>query len=346
MEDKSLAASPDTMTPTTIVSRKANPGNSRRRSEQQYEDDHRLRSRAWMTHDQLHIRGGHQVTWAIDGVPIPNTNIASNVGPRLIPKISITWRPQRGGYSSAYGDRTYGVFNVVPRLGFERNNEGRVLLDLWLFHQTNDQINFGSHTEKFAYFGSFNGNRSDYGLSTPGPDVLHDRVWGLGGMATLIYNRRPEQSIPFRHHRFGATTIKFPTILMPRPRASAMSNGSGMPLVSLLLGTYVHDRAFFSRCRPFTTSIAPITTAIQMIRRSARRNIEARNTPAPRCAFDVITNGTTPALALYGFGQHDDEFVNLIANDGSGDFAAPSRILQQGSLNLHFWRININRSRG
>src|SRR4029077_5625450 len=33
---------------------------------------------AYVTHDQLHVRGGHQVSWLIDGVPIPNTNIASN----------------------------------------------------------------------------------------------------------------------------------------------------------------------------------------------------------------------------------------------------------------------------
>ena len=39
-----------------------------------------------MVHDQLHVRGGHQVTWAIDGVPVPNTNIASNVGPQFDPK--------------------------------------------------------------------------------------------------------------------------------------------------------------------------------------------------------------------------------------------------------------------
>ncbi len=29
-----------------------------------------------MTHDMLHMRGGHQVAWLIDGVEIPNTNIA------------------------------------------------------------------------------------------------------------------------------------------------------------------------------------------------------------------------------------------------------------------------------
>jgi hypothetical protein len=41
---------------------------------------------AVMVHDQLHIRGGHQITWLLDGVPVPNTKIASNVGPQFDPK--------------------------------------------------------------------------------------------------------------------------------------------------------------------------------------------------------------------------------------------------------------------
>src|SRR5579872_2425159 len=143
---------------------------------------------AVMVHDQLHMRGGHQVTWAIDGVPIPNTNIASNVGPQFDPKDIDYLEAQRGGYSPAYGDRTYGVFNAVPRTGFERNQEGDLVTTFGTFNQTNVQLNFAGHTEKFAYYASVNGNRSDYGLSTPGPDVLHDRGWGLGGMGTLIYN--------------------------------------------------------------------------------------------------------------------------------------------------------------
>jgi len=144
---------------------------------------------AYMTHDQLHVRGGHQVTWAIDGIPIPNTNIASNVGPQIDPKDIDYLEVQRGGYSSEYGDRTYGVFNVVPRTGFERDREMELNTTFGTFHQTNNQFNFGDHTSRFAYFGSVNGNRSDYGLETPGPDVLHDRVWGLGGFGSLIFNR-------------------------------------------------------------------------------------------------------------------------------------------------------------
>jgi len=62
---------------------------------------------AYMVHDQLHIRGGHQVSWLIDGVPVPNTNIASNVGPQFDPKDIDYLEVQRGGYSAEYGDRTF-----------------------------------------------------------------------------------------------------------------------------------------------------------------------------------------------------------------------------------------------
>src|SRR5258708_10856456 len=69
---------------------------------------------AYMPHDQLHVSGGHQVTWAIDGIPIPNTNIASNVGPMIDPKDIDYLEVQRGAYSSEYADPTYGMFNVLP----------------------------------------------------------------------------------------------------------------------------------------------------------------------------------------------------------------------------------------
>ena len=34
----------------------------------------------------------------------------------------------RGSYSADMGDRTYGVFNIVPRTGFERNNQAELVL--------------------------------------------------------------------------------------------------------------------------------------------------------------------------------------------------------------------------
>ncbi len=124
---------------------------------------------AYVTHDQLHIRGGHQVSWLVDGVPVPNTNIASNVGPQFDPKDIDYFEVQRGSYDADYGDRTYGVFNVVPRTGFERDKECDLVTSFGNFYQTNDQISCGGHTQRFAYYGSLNGNRSNLGLQPPTP---------------------------------------------------------------------------------------------------------------------------------------------------------------------------------
>ncbi len=147
---------------------------------------------AYMTHDMLHMRGGHQVSWLIDGVEIPNTNIASNLAAQIDPKDIDYIEVQRGSYTSDIGDRTYGVFNVVPRTGFERNRQAELVLTAGNFFQTDDQLNFGDHTEKFAYYASLNGNRSDYGLAPPVGQVLHDATNGYGGFASLIYNRTPK----------------------------------------------------------------------------------------------------------------------------------------------------------
>ena len=144
---------------------------------------------AYMVHDQLHIRGGHQVSWLLDGVPVPNTNIASNVGPQFDPKDIDYLEVQRGGYSAEYGDRTYGVFNVVTRSGFERNRQAELVTSYGNFNSTNDQFSFGDHTDRFAYYGSISGYRTDLGLETSSPQVIHDQAAGLGGFASIIFNK-------------------------------------------------------------------------------------------------------------------------------------------------------------
>jgi outer membrane cobalamin receptor len=142
---------------------------------------------AYMTHDQLHVRGGHQVSWLVDGVPVPNTNIASNVGPQFDPKDIDFLEVQRGAYSAEFGDRTYAVFNVVPRTGFGYDREAELVASYGRFGQTNDQIRMASHSDRLAYNVSVNGNRSDFGLATPTADILHDEARGLGAFTSLVY---------------------------------------------------------------------------------------------------------------------------------------------------------------
>ena len=152
---------------------------------------------AYLTHDQLHVRGGHQVSWLIDGVPIPNTNIASNLGPQFDPKDIDYLEVERGSYEADTGDRTYGVFNVVPRNGFERNNEAQIITSFGNFYETNDEFNLGGHTPRFAYYASINGNRSNLGLEAPVAQIYHDAENGVGGFGSLILNASPRDQLRF-----------------------------------------------------------------------------------------------------------------------------------------------------
>jgi Carboxypeptidase regulatory-like domain/TonB dependent receptor/TonB-dependent Receptor Plug Domain len=186
------AATTDSVTPTTMVSRteiQQTPGADRTNGMEMITD---YVPASYMTHDMLHMMGGHQVNWLIDGVPIPNTNIATNLGPQILPRDIDYLEVYSGSYDADYGDRTYGVFNVVPRTGFEREKECDLVLTAGNFYQTDDQISCGGHTQRFAYYGSLNGNRSQYGLQTPVPQVVNDAVNGFGGFASFIFNPDPK----------------------------------------------------------------------------------------------------------------------------------------------------------
>jgi outer membrane cobalamin receptor len=151
---------------------------------------------AYMVHDQLHVRGGHQVDWLIDGVAVPNTNIASNAGPQFDPRDIDYLEVHRGGYSAEYGDRTYAILNVVPRNGFDRKDEAGLILGLGTQANANVKFNLGSHSDRFAYYASINANRSNDGLETPVPQIIHDSTSGGGSFTSL--NFQPRAADQFR----------------------------------------------------------------------------------------------------------------------------------------------------
>ena len=150
---------------------------------------------AYMTHDMLHMRGGHQTSWLIDGVAIPNTKIASNVGPQIDPKDIDSLETQRGSYDAELGDRTYGVFNVLPRNGFERNREGELLLSAGNLYTGETQLSLGDHSAKTAWYASLTGSRSNYGLATPVAAIYHDATNSESGFVSLIRNQTPKDQL-------------------------------------------------------------------------------------------------------------------------------------------------------
>ncbi|MFZ1085874.1 MAG: TonB-dependent receptor [Terracidiphilus sp.] len=185
----------DSATPTTLITRaeiEETPGASRTIGMEMITD---YVPGAYITHDMLHMRGGHQTSWLIDGIAIPNTKIASNVGPQIDPKDIDSLETQRGSYPSEVGDRTYGVFNVLPRNGFERDREGELLVAAGNFYTGETQLSLGDHSVATAWYASLNGSRSNYGLATPIAAIYHDATNSESGFLSLIRNQTPKDQL-------------------------------------------------------------------------------------------------------------------------------------------------------
>jgi hypothetical protein len=191
--DSDLAV--DSVTPATLITRAMideTPGASRTIGMEMITD---YVPGAYMSHDMLHMRGGHQTSWLIDGIAIPNTKIASNVGPQIDPKDIDQVETQRGSYTADVGDRTYGVFDVLPRNGFERNRDGELLLTAGNLYTGEAQVSLGDHSAGTAWYASLTGSRSNYGLATPVAAIYHDATNSQSGFVSLIRNQTPKDQL-------------------------------------------------------------------------------------------------------------------------------------------------------
>lgn len=286
---------------------------------------------AVMVHDQLHIRGGHQVTWAIDGVPVPNTNIASNVGPQFDPKDVDLVEVQRGGMMADYGDRTYGVFNVAPRSGFERNNEAELLMSYGSFHQTDNQFSIGSHTDRFAYYASINGNRTDHALETPTPENVHDQGAGGGAFTSLTYNTRSGDQWRF----VGSARSDFFQVPYD-PAEPDMRDARDREQDALGILTYLH---------PFSSSVVFTVSPFFHFNRAAfeggpndvpsATDNRASTYAGGQMSLGYVKGRNNAKIGLYAFGQHDNQLFSVVANDGTGNVFR-QRNLSDGNMAAFF----------
>ena len=340
----------DTVTPTTLVSRldiQQTPGADRTNSLAMITD---YVPAAYVTHDMLHMRGGHQVEWLIDGVPIPNTNIASNLGPQIDPKDIDYLEVLRGSYDADYGDRTYGVFNVVPRTGFERDRQCDLVISGGNFYQTNDQISCGGHTQRFAYYLSLNGNRSNYGLQTPIGQVVHDADNGVGGFASFIFNpdsrnqirvvgslRRDYYQIPIDPDPNSPGNQVFPSFGL----RDAESEPDGYVTFSwvhtfnsktmLTVSPFYHYNSADYRGGP---NDFPVISNVQ----------QTANYGGMQAVYSASFWKNDLQAGFYGFAQHQYNYFDNTFTDGSQNFPASS-IGVTGGLAAEFIddKFNVNR---
>jgi hypothetical protein len=329
-------ANVESVTPTTLVTRldiAETPGADRTNSLQMITD---YVPAAYVTHDMLHMRGGHQVDWLIDGVPIPNTNIATNLGPQIDPKDIDYLEVQRGSYDADYGDRTYGIFNIVPRTGFERDRQCDLATSFGNFYQTNDQISCGGHTQRFAYYVSANGNRSDYGLQTPIGQVVHDAENGYGGFASFIFN--PNSQNQFR----VVSSLRQDYYQIPYDPDPNSAGNQVYPSFGLRDGEHETDGyVAFSWIHTFNSKLL-ITVSPFYHYSKANYQASPDDTPVATNADQTSNYGGLQAslnasvwkndiqAGVYGFAQHQSNYFNNQFTNGSPNFPASSASITGG----------------
>ncbi len=359
-----ISASVESATPTTLLSRQTiqnTPGADRTNSLSMITE---YVPGAYITHDQLHIRGGHQVSWLIDGVPVPNTNIASNVGPQFDPKDIDYMEVQRGSYDADYGDRTYGVFNVVPRTGFERDKECDLVASFGNFYQTNDQISCGGHTERFAYYGSFSGNRSNLGLQPPTPAVLHDAENGIGGFGSLIYNLDPKDQfrMVFSSRRDYYQIPVSPGLITEIPGVpgaiaitpcfppATCVGSDGVPQGGIYQGDGQHEADTFLNFSWVRTISPNALLTVSPFFHYNRADYAGNPNDFPtdttdnrssiyagaQITFAVTVARNSVTAGYYGFYQHDSQLFAITYTDGSAPNLLPDRETIGGNLQ-EFW---------
>jgi hypothetical protein len=325
-----VEATMDSVTPTTMLNREdiqQTPGADRTNGMQMITD---YVPAAYVTHDMLHMRGGHQVEWLIDGVPIPNTNIANNVGPQIDPKDIDYLEVQRGSYDADYGDRTYGAFNIAPRTGFERDKECDLVISTGNYYQTNDQVSCGGHTQRFAYYASVNGNRSNYGLQAPIPQVAHDDANGYGGFASFIFNQNSKN----QYRVVGSLRQDYYQIPID-PNPTSIGN-SIYPSYGLRDGEKEPDGyATFSWVHTFNANMLLTVSPFYHYNGAAYKGgpndypvistvTQNANYGGAQVAFNATFWKNDLQAGVYGFGQHQYNYFENVFTDGSQNFPASS----------------------
>ncbi len=329
-------ANPDSVTPTTLISRsdiQETPGADRTNSLAMITD---YTPGAYMTHDMLHMRGGHELNWMIDGVPIPNTNIASNVGPQVDPRDIDTLEIERGSYGADLGDRTYGMFNVVPRTGFEANREGEFVTTIGSFDQTDSQLSFGDHTERFAWFAALNGNRSNYGLMAPIETPIHDSENGYGGFASLIFNRDPRDQFRLVS-QLRTDYYQIPYDPNPNDWENQLYDSSGLrdgehETDGITTFSWIHTLSASSlfEISPFYHyNDADYQPSAYDLPASTRAREIGQYTGAQAYYSTTIARNSIKA-GLYGYDQHENDLFGAVFNDASAPNFSETSLVNGG----------------
>jgi len=322
---QAATAQVDSVTPTTLVSREMieqTPGASRATS---FAAIINYVPGAYMCHDMLHMRGGHQTSWLIDGVNIPNTNIAANVGPQISPGDMDQIEVSRGSYAADIGDRTYGVFNVAPRNGFERDRQAELIVTGGNFYTGEASLSLGDHSVKTAWYASIAGGRSDYGLEPPIAPVVHDASNSQSAFASLLVNPNPANQLRF-NGQLRQDFFQVPYDPDSNSWLNQIYNSSGLrdgqtERDAFIIADWVHTispKAMFEAAPFYHWNVADYDS-----KPADTKTATTWHSTANYAGFQANLRGeikrNSLAASFYSFYEHASSLFGVVFNNGTGD---------------------------
>jgi hypothetical protein len=341
------ATASQSITPTTLISRAdidETPGATRTLGMEMITN---YVPGSYMSHDMLHIRGGHQTSWLIDGVSIPNTKIASNVGPQIDPKDIDEVETQRGSYQADVGDRTYGVFNVLPRNGFERDRDAELLFSAGNLYSGEAQLSLGDHTSRTAWYTSATGSRSNYGLETPVPGIYHDATNSQSAFGSMVRNQTTRDQFRL-DAQFRNDFFQIPYDPNPNDweQASNYYNSIGLRDAQRERDSFVIFNWVRTLSPKSTFEVAPFYHFNQADYNSPASDLpvattwhQASNYAGAQADIDAGIGPNSFSAGLYSFVQHESDLFGLIINDQSfSGSSIPNTTATQnaGIVEFHF----------
>ncbi len=220
------------------------------------------------------------------------------------------------------------------------------------FYQTDDALSFGSHTDRFAYYASVNGNRSNLGLQPPVPQVVHDAVNGVGGFGSFIYNVDPSNQLRLMTS-LRRDYYQIPYDPNPNDIENNLVNGqlTGLyPSLDLRDGqTEADTGVLFTWLHTFNshllTTVSPFYHYNSGDYASNPNDIPIATTEnrgstyvGGQASFAANYNKNNLQVGFLSFYQSDHQVFGAIFNDGSGN--PPFNISESPTANLETFYID------
>jgi outer membrane receptor protein involved in Fe transport len=205
---------------------------------------------------------------------------------------------------------------VAPQSGFERQRTAELVTSFGSYNQTDDQLSFGDHTDRFAYYASVNGNRSNYGLAPATFENFHNQEAGGGAFTSMTYNAHNGDQLRF----VGQARGDFYQVPNDPDDAAAGVNDREREQDAFGNFTYLH---------PMGSSAVLTVTPFFHFNRAAYEggptdvpiatDNRASSYAGGQASVTYVKGRHNAKAGVYAFGQHDNTLFGLVANDGSGD---------------------------